>query len=65
MELAVVQEARIGEVRQVDRIGQAHVGQIGLRFAAAFGRVIDLVMVTTIDLVARAKLIIIGITPTT
>lgn len=37
-----MQEARLGEEREVDGIGQAHVGQIGLRFAAAFERAIDL-----------------------
>lgn len=52
-------------MRQVDGIGQAHVGQIGLRFAAAFGRAIDLVMVTTIDLIAGAKLTFIGIVSAT
>ncbi|WP_420608001.1 hypothetical protein [Novosphingopyxis sp.] len=60
-----MQEARIGEERQVDGIGQAHVGQIGLRFAAAFGCAIDLGMVTTIALVARAELTFMGIAPAT
>jgi len=36
-----------------------------LRFAAAFGRAIDLGMVMTIDLVARAKLTLIGFAPAT